>query len=139
MMLATIVILILAVLLTSWGITLLVAGELPGLPLAVGGVVLGIAAIVLTTSAARVRRTLDHDTVSRESILEAQRVSQAVRSAILVTMAALAIFGVFRVLAGEWSLLISLLVCAVLYLLARGAGATAKAQAQSIAGMDLST
>ena len=130
---ATIAILILATPLIVWGMTLLVAGELPGLPLAVGGAALGVGAVVLASATLRVRRTLDHDTVSRETMRAARRVIGLVRTALLLTLLLLVVFGIARVLAGEWwSLLIALLVGVVVYLLARGAGSIAKAQDRSL-------
>jgi hypothetical protein len=130
---ATIAILILATLLTIWGITLLAAGELPGLPLAVGGAALGIGAVVLASATLRVRRTLDHDTVSRDAMLAARWVVGLVRTGLLLTLLLLVVFGLVRVLAGEWwSLMVALLMGAVLYLLAKGASNIVKAQDQSL-------
>jgi membrane protein implicated in regulation of membrane protease activity len=84
--------------LTVWGITLLAAGELPGLPLAVGGAVLEVAAVVLTAAALRVRRTLSQETVSRDSLLAGRRVAGRVRLASLVTLLGLVVFGFVLVL-----------------------------------------
>jgi hypothetical protein len=128
-----IAILILATPITSWGITLLAAGELPGLPLAVGGAALGIGAVVLASATLRVRRTLDNGTVSREAMLAARRTIGLVRSALLITLLLLLVYGIARVLVGEWwSLLVALLLAGVLYLLAIGASNIAKAQDRSL-------
>jgi len=130
---ATIAILILATPLTIWGITLLAAGELPGLPLALGGAALGIGAVVLASATLQVRRTLDHDTVSREAMQTAGRIVRLVRTGLLLTLLLLVAFGVVRALTGEWwSLLVALLVGAVIYLLAIGASNIAKAQDRSL-------
>jgi hypothetical protein len=68
-----IIVLVLVTPLTVGGLSLVAAGELPGLPLAIGGAVLELAAVAVTAAAFRVRSTLDHETISRTSLLAARR------------------------------------------------------------------
>lgn len=134
MILALVAILIFATPFTIWGIVLLAAGELPGLPLAVGGAVLEIATVVLVVTTLRIRSTLDHDTISRESLLQARRVARGVRLASLTTVLALIAYGLIRGLTGEWwSLLTALLIGVALYLLGSGAKNIVRAQDRSLA------
>lgn len=133
MILALIPLLFLATLIAVWGIVLVAAGEVPGLPLLVGGVVLAVAAVTLTVSGFRVRRTLRQSTVSRASSMKARQAAGRVRIATLITMVLLVVFGLLRVISGEWwSLLTALMVSAVLYFLASGAKTVVKAQERSL-------
>ncbi|NMO50057.1 hypothetical protein HH310_02450 [Actinoplanes sp. TBRC 11911] len=134
MLLALIIVLILVTPLTVGGITLLVAGEAAGLPLAAGGVVLGVAAIVLTVTTRRIRRTLDQGTVARGALEAARRVSRRVRLACLTTLLALIVFGVVRGLSGEWwSLGTALLMGVALYVFGNGANTMVKAHDRALA------
>lgn len=135
MLLTLIIVLILVTPLTVAGITLLAAGEAAGLPLAVGGAVLGVAAIVLTATTRRIRRTLDQGTVSRRSLVTARRVSRQVRLASLTTLLALIVFGLVRGLSGEWwSLGTALLMGVALYVFANGTNTMVKAHDRALAG-----
>lgn len=133
MILALVFILVLATPITAWGVVLIAGGEISGLPLAVGGAVLAVAAVVLTLGSLGVRRSLDGGTVTRESIRTARRTTTAVRAGCLVAVVGLVIFGLARAAAGElWSLMTAIPVSGVLFLFAHGAGRLAKAQQQSL-------
>ncbi|GIM97539.1 hypothetical protein [Paractinoplanes toevensis] len=137
---ALIAILILAAPITIWGVALLSAGELPGLPLAVGGLVLAVAAVMLTMSGLRVRQTLQQNTVSRESLRKARNVARGVRFASLGTLFGLVTYGLVRGLSGEWwSLLTALLVGIALYVLGNGASNAAKQQERSLVSPEVNT
>jgi len=126
---ALVMVLILTTFFTVGGISLLVAGELPALPFAVGGAVLEIAAIVLVVATLRVRRTLDSETVARSSLLTARRTAGWVRRITLVTALVLIAYGIVRVVVGDpWSLLTAGIISVALLLLARGAKAMRLAQ-----------
>jgi hypothetical protein len=130
------VILILSTVLISWGVTLLAAGEALGLPFAVGGVVLAISVIAITTATLGIRRSLDQDSISRESLLKARRIAKGVSFASLATVLALILFGLVRGLMGEWwSMLTTLLISVVLYVFGRAARNVAKAQTRSLSGI----
>jgi hypothetical protein len=137
MILALIAILILVTPFTIWGVVLLAAAELPGLPLAVGGVVLAIAATATTVATLQIRRTLSDGTVTRDSLLRARRVATRARAASLMTLLALLLFGLIRLLAGEWwSLLGAIMTGVALYFFARGARTVIQAQSRSLTTTD---
>lgn len=130
---ALVMLLILTTFFTVGGISLLVAGELPGLPFAVGGAVLAIAAIVLVVATVRVRRTLEGQTVARSSLLTARRTAGWVRRITLATAAALIVYGIVRVFVGDpWSLLTAGIISVALLLLARGSKAMRVAQSRQL-------
>jgi hypothetical protein len=133
MIAALVAILALATPLTIWGIVLTVAGEWAGVPLAVGGLVLAIAAITLTLSTLQIRGSLVRDSVSRESLLRARRTTRNVRRACLATLLGLLADGLIRGLVGEWwSMLTALVMGLVLFILATGTTNMAKAQDGSL-------
>jgi hypothetical protein len=131
---ALVIMLILTTFFTVGGISLVIAGEFAGLPLAVGGAVLQIACIVLVVATLRVRRTLDGRTVARSSLLTARRTAGRVQRIALVTLFALILYGVVRLLLGDpWSLITAFLIGIGLLLLARGSKAMGRAQDQALA------
>ncbi|GAA3344165.1 hypothetical protein GCM10020358_46300 [Amorphoplanes nipponensis] len=133
MTVALVILLILTTVLTVGGISLLVAGELAGLPLAVGGAVLEVAAVVLVVTTLRIRRTLNAQTVARSALLTASRTAGRVRLVVLVTLLALVAYGVARLLAGDrWSLVTAGIIGIGLFLLARGSKAMRVAQDQAL-------
>jgi len=71
MVTAMVLVLILTAPLTIGGISLAAQGELPGLPLAVGGAVLQLCCLVLVVATLRIRRTLDGRTIARSALLTA--------------------------------------------------------------------
>jgi len=71
MVTAMVLVLILTSPLTIGGISLAARGELPGLPLAVGGAVLRLCCLVLVVATLRIRRTLDGRTIARSALLTA--------------------------------------------------------------------
>jgi hypothetical protein len=134
MVIAMVMILILTLPFTVGGISLLIAGELPGLPLAVGGFVLEICSIVLVAASLRVRRTLDGQTIARPALLAARRVAGGVRRTAVVTILALILFGLIRSAFGDgWSLLTAAILSIGLFLLARGTKTMGKAQDRALA------
>src|SRR5690349_23707022 len=105
MTVAVVILLILTTFFTAGGISLLAAGEPPGLPFAAGGAVLQLAAIALVVATRRVRRTLDGQTVARSSLISARRTSGWVRRSTLATLLALIAYGAVRLALGDpWSL-----------------------------------
>ncbi|WP_125810173.1 hypothetical protein [Actinoplanes sp. ATCC 53533] len=130
---ALVIVLILTTFFTAGGISLLASGELPGLPLAVGGAVLQIAAIVLVVATLGIRRTLDAHTVARSSLLAARRTARWVRRIALVTLLALVGYGLVRLVLGDpWSLITACIIDIGLFLLARGSKAIGLAQEQAL-------
>jgi hypothetical protein len=133
MTIAVVIMLILTTFFTAGGVSLLVAGELPGLPFAVGGAVLQIAAIALVVATWHVRRTLDGRTVARSSLLTARRAAGWVRRITLATLIALLGYGVIRLTLGDpWSLVTACVISIGLFLLARGGKNMGLAQDQAL-------
>ncbi|MET8153699.1 hypothetical protein ACIBSW_27515 [Actinoplanes sp. NPDC049668] len=130
---ALVIMLILTTFLTVAGISLVAAGELAGLPLAVGGAVLEIAAIVLVVATLRVRRTLDGRTIARSALLTARQTANRVYRVALVTTIALIGYGVVRLVLGDpWSLVTACVISIGLFLLARGSKSMGLAQDQAL-------
>ena len=130
---AMIFILVLVTPFTLGGSRLLAAGELPALPLAVGGLVLAAAAVALTVTNLRVRRTLDGCTVARSAMAAARRANRWIRAAVVATLAGLLGFGLIRLTFGDkWSILTALLVSVALFFLARGLTRIIRAQSQGL-------
>jgi ABC-type Co2+ transport system permease subunit len=133
MTVALVLVVVLTMFFTVGGGTLLAAGELAGLPLAVGGAVLQIAAIVLVVATLRIRRTLDDRSVARSSLASAHRTTGWVRRVVLGTLVALLGYGVVRLVLGDpWSLATACIVGIGLFFLARGSKAMRAAQEQSL-------
>ena len=133
MTVAVVIVLVLTTFFTAGGISLLIAGELPGLPLAIGGAVLQIAAIALVVATWRVRRTLDAQTVARSALQTARLTSGWVRRITLTTLFALLGYGVIRLALGDpWSLVTACVISIGLFLLARGSKAIGLAQEQAL-------
>ena len=133
MTVALVIMLTLTTFFTAGGISLLTAGELPGLPFAVGGAVLQLAAIALVVATWHVRRTLDGQTVARSSLLTARRASGWVRRITLAVLIALIAYGVVRLTLGDlWSLVTACIIGIGLSLLARGSKNMGLAQDQAL-------
>src|SRR5687768_11297425 len=121
MIIALVLVLFLTMFFTVGGIALLAAGELAGLPFAVGGAVLQLASIVLVVATLRIRRTLDDRSVARSSLVAAHRTAGQVRRVALGTLFALILYGVVRLLLGDpWSLATACLIGIGLFFLAKG-------------------
>jgi hypothetical protein len=116
------------------GITLLANGEVPGLPLAVGGLVLLLGCVVLVATTRRVRRSLREQTISREALSAARRAAIMVRRTAILAAVALLVFGLVRIAFGDgWSLLTAAVMSVGLWLLARGGNTMRKAHDQALA------
>ena len=125
--------LILTMFFSVGGMSLVAAGELPGLPFAVGGAVLQIGAIALVIATWNISRTLNGQTVARSSLLTARRTSGWVRRITLATILALIGYGVIRLaLDDAFSLVTAGIISIGLFLLARGSKTIGLAQDQSL-------
>jgi hypothetical protein len=119
--------------LTVAGIVLVVSGDLPGLPLAAGGLVLLTGAALLVASVGRVRRSLNGPTVARSAVLTARAAATAVRRTAELTCLALLVFGLVRVAFGDfWSLITGAGVAIAVWFLARGCKSMADAQDRAL-------
>jgi len=130
--------LVIALVLTSFftfgGISLVTAGEVAGLPFAVGGAVLQIAAVALVGAARGVSRSLESQTVARPAMVAARRRVAVIRRVALGTVIVLFLYGVTRLVLGDpWSLVTAALIGFVLFLFANGIRATLKAHDQALA------
>ena len=133
MTISLVLLLILTTFFTIGGISLVTAGELAGLPFAVGGAVLQVSAIALVIAMWNTRRTLAGQTVARSSLLTARRASGWVRRITLATIIALIGYGIVRtVLHDPFSLLTAGIISIGLFLLARGSKIISLAQDQSL-------
>jgi hypothetical protein len=131
--LGLVVVLVLTTFFTAGGVSLLAAGQLPGLPLAVGGAVLQLTLIVVVIAVLRVRSTLDGHTVARSALVAARRTAVAVRRTALLTLAALLLYGLVRLVFGDRATLVtSALIGIALWTLSVGANRLRKAQDQSV-------
>jgi uncharacterized membrane protein len=118
---------------TVGGISLVRAGELPGLPFAIGGAVLQLAAVVLVVAALGVRSSLRDQSVSRSSMVRARRTIRVVRLTLFGTALALILYAVARLALGDpWTLLTVAVIGFALLLLARGTKAIITAQDRSL-------
>jgi hypothetical protein len=118
---SAIVVLILLTFFTAGGISLVRAGELPGLPFAIGGAIAQLAVIVFLVTTLRVRATLTGDTVSRQAMSSARRTFAVMRVGLFIVVAGLLVYAIVRAVQGDgWTLVPTLIVSAVLWLLARG-------------------
>ncbi len=119
--LAGIVVLVLLTGFTAGGISMLLIGELPGLPFAVGGAAAQLAAIVISVTALRVRATLVQDTVSRHALQAAHRAYSMLRLTLLMVIVVLALYAIVRLVTGDpWTVLTAAIIGVVLWLLLRG-------------------
>ncbi len=134
MTVALVVVLALTTIVTVAGFTLLATGQLPGLPLAAGGLILQLALIVLVVVTLRVRYTLDGNTISRAALADARRITVGVRRLALTTIAALLVYALIRLGFGDpWSLLTAVLIGIALWFLAAGAKRIRQAHDRSLA------
>jgi hypothetical protein len=121
MVLAALILLALLMFFTAGGTALLVAGEAPGLPFAVGGLVMQLSVVALVVGVLRVRATLVGDTVARTVMVANRRLFAAIRVVLLVTIALLVGYALVRLALGDpWALLTTGIVGVVLWMLARG-------------------
>jgi hypothetical protein len=119
MTIAVVIMVVLTTFFTAGGISLLTAGELPGLPLAVGGATIQIGAIALLIATWHVRRTLNGHTIARSSLVTARRTSGWVRRITLATTVVLIVYGLIRLTLGDpWTLLTTGIIGVALFLLA---------------------
>ncbi|MBF9134376.1 hypothetical protein I0C86_36425 [Plantactinospora sp. S1510] len=120
---AAVIVIVLLMFFSAGGIAMLVAGEAPALPFAVGGVVAQLSVVALVVGVLRVRVTLVGDTVARTALVAARRLFATVRVVLLVTVALLVGYAVVRLVTGDpWTLLTTGIVGSVLWLLALGLG-----------------
>ncbi len=118
---ATVIVLVLLTFFTAGGISIVRAGELPGLPFAIGGAIAQLTVIVFFVATLRVRATLDGDTVSRRAVTAARRTVAALRVTLWITIVGLTAYGLVRALQGDgWTLLPTLIIDVMLWLLAKG-------------------
>ena len=130
MTISLVFLLILTMFFSVGGMSLVVAGELPGLPFAVGGAVLQIGAIALVIATWNVRRTLNGQTVARSSLLTARRISGWVRR--ITPGDNLGAHRVRLALDDAFSLVTAGIISIGLFLLARGSKTIGLAQDQSL-------
>jgi hypothetical protein len=114
---------------TIGGVTLLAAGELPGLPLAVGGAVLQMSCIVLVVATVHIRRTLDDRTIARSALLAARQVTAWTRRTAVATILTIILFGLVRLaFEDRWSLGTACIMSIGLFFLANGSKNMRRAQ-----------
>lgn len=131
--LVLVVVLALTTFFTAAGVSLLAAGELPGLPFAVGGAVVQLALVVLVVAMLRVRRSLDGQTIARTALVTARRTTVAVGRAALATLAALLLYALARLTLGDrGTLLTAGIISPALLTLSVGTKRLRKAQDQSL-------
>jgi hypothetical protein len=97
---------------TVGGISMVAAGEMPGLPFAVGGLVLQLSVIVMLSAVFRVRSSLDGDTVSRRAMTGAGNMHTGLGILLLCTLIGLALYSMVRFLLIEdpWTALTTLII-----------------------------
>jgi hypothetical protein len=133
MTLALVMVLALTSFFTVGGISLVKAGQLPGLPLAIGGATLQLAAVVLVVATLGIRGSLRDQTVTRSSLLRARGTTRVVRVVLFAALVALMLYGVVRLALGDpWSLLTAVIIGIALFLLARGTRVLLAAQNKSL-------
>ncbi|RKR87385.1 hypothetical protein BDK92_1660 [Micromonospora pisi] len=120
--LAGIVVVVLLTGFTAGGAAMLAAGELPGLPFAVGGAVAQLAAIAIVVTVLRTRSGTGDGSISRSRVASAVAAFVLIRAVLFVTFIGLVLFSLVRVVLGDnWSLLTAGIIGLMLFLLARGA------------------
>ncbi|MEU8606419.1 hypothetical protein AB0C29_00195 [Actinoplanes sp. NPDC048791] len=135
MTIAVVIIVVLTTFFTAGGISLITAGELPGLPLAVGGAVIQIGAIVLLIATRHVRRTLTGQTIARSSLMTARQTSGWVRRIALATIVVLIVYGLIRLTLGDpWSLLTAGIIGVGLFLVGNASKNIGLAQSEALNG-----
>ncbi|MEV4713292.1 hypothetical protein [Micromonospora sp. NPDC049374] len=121
--LAGIVLVVLLTGFTAGGVAMLTAGEIPGLPFAVGGALAQLSVIVVVVTVLRTRAGGDGVSISRLRIASASRILDVLRRVLLVALVVLAAYAVVRFFLGDpWTLLTGAFVALFLWLLYRGAG-----------------
>jgi hypothetical protein len=122
MIIPFIIVMFLLTFFTAGGVSMLTAGELPGLPFAVGGAIAQFAILTLIVAVLQVRLTLAGDTISATALAAASRTARLIRRIVLVAIVGLFIYGLVRVVLGDpWTLLAAALVSVVLGTVAVGA------------------
>ncbi|MBY8874266.1 hypothetical protein K7640_20765 [Micromonospora sp. PLK6-60] len=118
--------LVLVVLLTGFtagGAAMLAAGELPGLPFAVGGALAQLAVVVIVLATLWARAGGDGRSISRSRVAATLRILAGLRGVLLVALLALAAYALVRLVQGDpWTLLTGAVIALFLWLLFRGAG-----------------
>ncbi|MEV0156722.1 hypothetical protein AB0H57_23750 [Micromonospora sp. NPDC050686] len=119
---AGIVLVILLTGFTAGGTAMLAAGELPGLPFAVGGALAQVAVIVIVLATLWARAGGDRG-ISRSRVAATLRILAGLRGLLLVALIALAVHALVRLVQGDpWTLLTGAVIALFLWLLYRGAG-----------------
>ncbi|MGC5305960.1 hypothetical protein [Micromonospora zamorensis] len=120
---AGIVLVILLTGFTAGGIGMLRAGEIPGLPFAVGGAVAQVSVIVIVVTVLRARAGGDGRSLLRSRLVSASHLLGGLRRALLVALVALALYALVRVVLGDrWTLLTSAFIALFFWLIYRGVG-----------------
>jgi hypothetical protein len=128
---ALIAFLLLSSFFTVGGISLVAAGELPGLPLAVGGAVVQLAVLAIVLAGLRVRSTLTGGTVSRVAVSAALRTLTIVRIGTVTTIFAAMLYAIARAIVGDrWTLLTAAIMAIILWATASSASKAMKAYKQ---------
>lgn len=122
MVIALVIVLVLATFFTAGGVSLTAAGELPGLPLAIGGAVVQLALVIIVVAVIRIRRTLTGQTIARSALTSARRTAIFVRRLALAAIAGLLAYALVRVILGDrWTLLTAVFISIPLWVVATGA------------------
>jgi hypothetical protein len=116
-----IIVMVLLTFFTVGGISLVINGELPGLPFAIGGAIAQLAVLVLVGTVLRVRLTLNGDTISTSAVTAAGRTVRLVRRALRAAVAALLLYALVRAAIGDrWTLLTAAIISVALWTIAVG-------------------
>ncbi|WP_222622274.1 hypothetical protein [Micromonospora endolithica] len=108
---------------TAGGTAMLAAGEIPGLPFAVGGALAQAAVIAIVAAVLRARTGDGGRSLSRSGAAASLRILGGLRRLLLVALVALAVYALVRLVLGDpWTLLTAAFISLFLWLLYRGAG-----------------
>jgi hypothetical protein len=122
MIIPFIVVMFLLTFFTAGGTSMLINGELPGLPFAIGGAIAQLAVLTLVIAVLRVRLTLSGDTISATALAAASRITRLTRRALLATIAGLLLYALIRAVLGDpWTLLTAAIISIALWTTAIGA------------------
>jgi hypothetical protein len=107
---------------TAGGIAMLAAGELPGLPFAVGGLAAQLAVLVLVVTVLRARSGATSAGLSRSKLESAGEAFNFLRRVLLAVLVVLVGYAAVRAVLGDyWTLITTAIIGFVLLLLHRGA------------------
>jgi hypothetical protein len=107
---------------TAGGFNMLIMGDAPAAPFAVGGLVFQLSVLGLLGAALRIRSSLSGDTISRRAITSARSMLMGIRAFLLFALIGLTIHSLVRltIFSDRWTVLTAAIVGALLWLLRRG-------------------